>query len=102
MGKQATPPGDDGPRAHPGQRQERVSNPQPPVHYEITIEGILDPRWPTRFDALQLTSGAAGRTTITGPVADQAALHGLLARIRDLGLAPCSQCAAPTATTSDT
>ena len=86
MGQQATPPGDDGPRAHPGQRQERVSNTQPPVHHEITIEGILDPRWPTRFDALWLTSDAVGRTTITGPVAGQAALHGLLARLRHLGL----------------
>jgi hypothetical protein len=38
------------------------------------------------FDGLQLTSDASGRTTIAGPVADQAALHGLLARIRDLGL----------------
>ena len=63
-----------------------MSRTQPQVHYEITIEGILDPRWSAWFDALQLTIDAAGRTTITGPVADQAALHGVLARIRDLGL----------------
>ena len=61
---------------------------QPPVHHEITIEGILDPRWSAWFDALQLTIDAAGRTTITGPVAGQAALHGLLARLRHLGLPP--------------
>ena len=63
-----------------------VSETQSPVHYEITVEGILDPRWSAWFDGLQLASDAAGRTTITGPVADQAALHGLLAKIRDLGL----------------
>jgi len=79
-----------------------VSETEPSAHYEITVRGILDPRWSAWFDGLHLTSDAAGRTTISGPVADQAALHGLLARIRDLGLAPCSQCAAPTATTSDT
>jgi hypothetical protein len=63
-----------------------VSSTQPQVHYEITVEGILDSRWSAWFDGLQLTSDASGRTTITGLVADQAALHGLLARIRDLGL----------------
>ena len=57
-----------------------------PVHYEITVQGVLGPRWSDWFDGLQLTSDADGRTTITGPVADQAALHGLLTRIRDLGL----------------
>ena len=65
-----------------------MSETQPPVHYEITVEGILDPRWSAWFDGMQLTSDAAGRTTIARPVADQAALHGLLARIRDLGLPP--------------
>lgn len=56
------------------------------MHYEITVEGVLDPRWSAWFEGLQLTSDAGGRTTIAGPVADQAALHGLLAKIRDLGL----------------
>jgi hypothetical protein len=63
-----------------------VSETEPSAHYEITVRGILDPRWSAWFDGLQLTSDAAGRTTISGPVADQAALHGLLTRIRDLGL----------------
>jgi hypothetical protein len=63
-----------------------VSQTQPPTHYEITVQGILDPRWSAWFGGLQMTSDAAGRTTITGPVADQAALHGLLTKIRDLGL----------------
>jgi len=59
---------------------------EPPARYEITVQAVLDPRWSAWFDGLQLTSDAAGRTTISGPVADQAALHGLLTRIRDLGL----------------
>jgi hypothetical protein len=63
-----------------------VSETEPRAHYEITVQGILDPRWSAWFDGLKLTSDAAGRTTISGPVTDQAALHGLLTRIRDLGL----------------
>ena len=58
---------------------------QPQVHYEITVEGLLDPRWSVWFGGLQLTSDGS-QTTIAGPVADQAALHGLLTKIRDLGL----------------
>jgi hypothetical protein len=63
-----------------------VSETQPPVHYESTLEGILDPRWSSWFDGRQLASDAAGWTTITGPVAEQAALHGLLTKAGDLGL----------------
>ena len=63
-----------------------MSETQAPEYYEITVEGILAPRWSAWFDGMQLASDAVGQTTITGPVADQAALHGLLARIRDLGL----------------
>jgi hypothetical protein len=47
---------------------------------------VLDPGWPAWFEGLRVTSDQAGQTTITGPVADQAALHGLLAKVRDLGL----------------
>jgi hypothetical protein len=46
----------------------------------------LDDRWSVWFEGLQVASDQAGQTTIAGPVADQAALHGLLAKIRDLGL----------------
>ena len=63
-----------------------MSETEPSAHYEITVQGILEPRWSAWFDGLQLSSDAAGRTTISGPVADQAALHGLLTKIRDLGL----------------
>jgi hypothetical protein len=54
--------------------------------YEIHLHGHLDPRWAAWFDGMTLTSGAEGLTVIRGRVADQAALHGLLARLRDLGL----------------
>ena len=56
------------------------------LYYELTVDGILDKRWSDWFDGMQLTSDADGQTTIAGPVADQAALHGLLAKVRDLGL----------------
>ena len=54
--------------------------------YEIHLQGRLDPRWATWFDGMTVTTDADGTTLIRGPVADQAALHGLLARLRDLGL----------------
>ena len=47
---------------------------------------MLEPRWSAWFEGLQVSSDERGQTTIAGPVADQAALHGLLAKIRDLGL----------------
>jgi hypothetical protein len=58
-----------------------------PVRYEIRIQGLLDQRWSSWFDGLTVTSQPDSATTlIAGPVTDQAALHGLLAKIRDLGL----------------
>ena len=54
--------------------------------YEIRLKGRLDGRWAARFDGLSLTYESAGTTLIHGPVVDQAALHGLLTRVRDLGL----------------
>ena len=56
------------------------------MHYQIRVSGVLDPGWSVWFDGLQVSSNEAGQTTIAGPVADQAALHGLLAKVRDLGL----------------
>jgi len=54
---------------------------------EIRVEGVLDERWSGWFDGLQIASQpSSGVTVIAGQVADQAALHGLLAKIRDLGL----------------
>ena len=54
--------------------------------YEIRLQGHLDTRWATWFDGLTLTRDSDGTTVIHGPVADQAALHGLLQKVRDLGL----------------
>ena len=54
--------------------------------YEIRIEGHLDTRWAAWFDGLALTHETDGTTVLNGPVVDQAALHGLLQKVRDLGL----------------
>ena len=54
--------------------------------YEIRIAGRLAPRWAAWFDGMTLTTAGDGTTVLSGPLADQAALHGVLARIRDLGL----------------
>jgi len=54
--------------------------------YEIRIMGHLDNRWAIWFDGLSLTNEVDGSTTIRGPVADQSALHGLLQKVRDIGL----------------
>ena len=54
--------------------------------YEIRIQGHLAARWVARFDASSLVHEADGTTIIRRPVADQAALHGLLQMVRDLGL----------------
>ena len=60
--------------------------------YEIRVGGVLESRWSAWFDGLQVTSDHADQTTIAGPVTDQAALHGLLAKVRDLGLPLLSVC----------
>ena len=54
--------------------------------YEIRLKGHLDSRWAAWFDGLSLTTAADGTTALRGPVADQAALHGVLQRVRDTGL----------------
>jgi hypothetical protein len=61
-----------------------ADNPSVP-RYQVRVEGVLDRRWEAWFDGLRI-SGDGGDTVIAGPVPDQAALHGLLAKVRDLGL----------------
>jgi hypothetical protein len=53
--------------------------------YEIRIDGVLDSHWAAWFEGLQVNSDGT-QTVISGLIADQPALHGLLAKIRDLGL----------------
>ena len=57
-----------------------------PGQYEIRLKGHLDARWAERFDGLRLSHASDGTTILAGPVADQAALHGVLRTVRDLGL----------------
>ena len=57
-----------------------------PSLYHIRVKGILDEKWSDWFDGFTITPQADDETLLAGPVADQAALHGLLAKIRDLGL----------------
>ena len=57
-----------------------------PGRYEIRLRGHLDSRWAAWFDGLSLTNESDGTTIIYGPVVDQAALHGLLQKVRDMGL----------------
>ncbi len=56
-----------------------------PARYEIRVAGVLDGRWAAWFDGLQV-SGQGEDTVICGLLADQPALHGLLTKVRDLGL----------------
>ena len=60
--------------------------------YEIRLKGHLDDRWAEWFEGLTITLEEDGNTLLTGPVVDQAALHGLLKRVRDLGIPLLSVC----------
>jgi len=65
--------------------------PEPAKHgeeaiYEIKIGGILDESWSEWMDGLSITPTVDGNTVLAGPIRDQCALHGLLVKIRDLGL----------------
>jgi hypothetical protein len=55
-------------------------------YYEIRLKGHLEARWAQWFDGLAITLEEDGDTLLTGPVIDQAALHGLLKKVRDVGL----------------
>jgi hypothetical protein len=63
-----------------------VGRPDGSPRYEIRLQGRLDPRWAAWFDGLTLTTADDGTTALHGPVVDQAALHGVLQKVRDLGL----------------
>ena len=57
-----------------------------PMVYQIRIKGHLDSKWTDWFEGMTITLEDNGDTLLTGPVIDQAALHGLLKRVRDLGM----------------
>jgi hypothetical protein len=61
------------------------TDPGQPVIYQIRIKGHLSYHWSDWFEGLTITSEENGDTLLTGPVVDQAALHGLLRKVRDLG-----------------
>jgi len=69
-----------------GDHSGAARNDQAGARYELRVKGVLDSSWSAWFDGLQVTSDDRGQTIIAGPVSDQAALHGLLAKVRDLGL----------------
>jgi hypothetical protein len=57
-----------------------------PGQYEIRLKGHLDTRWADQFEHMSFTHARDGTTILAGPVVDQAALYGLLRKVRDLGL----------------
>ena len=57
-----------------------------PGQYEIRLKGYLDTRWADQFEHMSFTHARDGTTILAGPVVDQAALYGLLRKVRDLGL----------------
>jgi hypothetical protein len=69
-----------------------TTNPSQPVVYQIRIKGHLGHPWTDWFEGLTITLMEDGDTLLTGPVVDQAALHGLLKKVRDLGLPLVSVC----------
>jgi hypothetical protein len=62
------------------------SDPNRPMVYQIRVKSHLDSDWTDWFEGLSITLEKTGDTLLTGPVVDQAALHGLLKKIRDLGM----------------
>ena len=65
---------------------DQITDPNQPAVYQIRIKGHLGPQWADWFGGLSITLEDDGETLLTGPVVDQAALYGLLRKVRDLGM----------------
>ena len=65
---------------------EPEAHPDQPVNYQIRVKSHLNSDWTDWFEGLAVTLEENGDTLLTGPVVDQAALHGLLKKVRDLGM----------------
>ncbi len=68
------------------ERHRPETDPSQPMVYQIRIKGHLGRRWTDWFEGLTITLEDNGETLLTGPVVAQAALHGLLRKVRDLGM----------------
>jgi hypothetical protein len=66
--------------------RDQEANPSQPMIYEIRVKGHLGHQWTNWFEGFIITLEEGGDTLLTGPLVDQAALYGLLKRVRDLGL----------------
>lgn len=79
-----------GPRVSTNNRPARLISPPDGDHavpvYEIRVAGRLTSRWSAWFDGMAITTEDDGSTVIRGPVVDQAALHGLIQKLRDVGI----------------
>jgi hypothetical protein len=71
---------------------DQNTNPSQPMVYQIRIKGHLGREWTDWFEGLTIRLEEDGDTLLTGPVIDQAALHGLLKKVRDLGMPLVSVC----------
>lgn len=63
-----------------------LANPKQGKEYEILLKGMLSDQWTDWFDGMDIRCDEEGNTILTGPVVDQAALHGLLDKVRDMGM----------------
>jgi hypothetical protein len=85
--------------AHAGPLPDPRHEPDAPAHYELRVAERLHESWAPWFSGLALTHGDDGTTILRGFVTDQSALHGVLAKVRDLGLTLIS--VSPVATAKD-
>jgi len=70
----------------PSNNPERENDPDQPMVYQIRVKGHLDSDWTGWFEGLTITLEDNGEMLLTGPLVDQAALYGLLKKVRDLGM----------------